>query len=71
MMRQMQVAREGGLVGVVQKSLIFHLPRRFTPSVLSPDEFRLTLNKLRLLYGNLTQKKELRITFYVELIMIE
>lgn len=70
-LKMKQMVKEGGAVGVEPRNLNFRLPQRLTLSVLRLDEFRLTLNKLRLLYGNLIRKKELRKTFYLDLIMIE
>lgn len=72
MMKQILVVKEDGMGGDLLKKLIFYpLLLRHTQSVQSLEESKLILNKHRLLYANLIQRKELRKISYVDLITIK
>lgn len=60
---------EDATVGAQLKNLIFLLLLRHLLSALNLEEYRLILNKLRPSYGDLIPRKELRITFWVGLIV--
>jgi hypothetical protein len=57
MMMQRLAVNEEGMVGHLQKTLIFQLLQRLIQLVQNPRESKLTLNKHRPLYGNLILKK--------------
>lgn len=61
--------KDEGVVGPQVKKVIFLLLLRLTQSVLSPDEYNLTLSRRSLLSANWIRKKELRKIFLVDLIM--
>lgn len=61
--------KDEGVVGPQVKKVIFLPLLRLTQSVLSPDEYNLTLSRRSLLSANWIRKKELRKIFLVDPIM--
>lgn len=60
---------EDATVGEELKNLIFQLLLKLLLLALNLEEYSLTLNKLRPSYIDLIPRKELRITYCVDLIM--